>query len=314
MAGNVRLTRRDFGALAASVPLAFGAPLKLRRTGPRAESITAATVAERIRAGIGIEWKPGTVDGFKAGDPGMAVTGIVTTSMATLAVLQDAVKAGANVVITHEPTFFAGNDARQPPPARGGFQTAPPPGSAPPDPVYAAKNAFIERHGLVVFRLRDQWRARTPNPFAEGLGAALGWRNHQAGADPARYEIPVVTLSATVTHVKTALGTRGGLRVIGDPAASIRQVALLPGSTPITAALELLPSVDAIIAGEVREWETVEYARDAIDSDRARGLILVGRVVSEEPGMRALAAWLETVVPEVRVRHIAVGDPYWRPS
>jgi putative NIF3 family GTP cyclohydrolase 1 type 2 len=124
---------------------------------------------------------------------------------------------------------------------------------------------------------------------------------------------PVVPLGVLVTRVKTALGVRGGLRVIGDPKASIRRVALLPGSTPITAALEVLPSVDAIVAGEVREWETVEYARDAIDSGHARGLILVGRVVSEEPGMRALAGWLETIVPEVRVRHIAAGDPYWRP-
>lgn len=314
MAGEARLSRREFGALAAGVPLAFGpTSLRVRPEGTRTETIAATAVSDRIRQHIGVDWKPETIDGFKAGDPATAVTGIVTTSMATLAVLHDAVKAGANLVISHEPTFFAGDDARRPPPARGGFQTAPPPGPVAPDPVYAAKNEFIERHGLVVFRLRDHWRARQPNPFAEGLGAALGWRNHQAGTDPARYEIPVVTLGELVTRVRTALGVRGGLRVVGDPKASIRRVALLPGSTPITAALEVLPSVDAIVAGEVREWETVEYARDAIDSGRARGLVLVGRVVSEEPGMRALATWLGTIVPEVRVRHLAAGDPYWRP-
>ena len=76
----------------------------------------------------------------------------------------------------------------------------------------------------------------------------------------------------------------------------------------------MLPGVDAIVAGEVREWETVEYARDAVHSNKARGLILVGRVVSEEPGMRALATWLGSIVPEVRAGHIAAGDPYWRPK
>jgi putative NIF3 family GTP cyclohydrolase 1 type 2 len=304
---DLQLSRRQFGALVAGAPLAFGQ----RPAG--GATVTAAAVVERIKAGLGAGWKADSIDGFKAGDPAVVVTGIVTTAMATMSVLRHAVKAGANLVITHEPTFFAGNDARQPPPARGGFQTAPPPGPPVADPVYAAKNALIDSGRLVVFRLRDHWHLRTPNPFVEGLGGALGWRNHQAGAGSATYEIPAVPLSALVTRVKTALGARGGLRVIGNPRSTIRRVALLPGSTPIAAALETLPGVDAIIAGEVREWETVEYARDTIDSGQAKGLILTGRILSEEPGMRVCASWLETLVPEVRVRHIAAGDPYWRP-
>ena len=55
------------------------------------------------------------------------------------------------------------------------------------------------------------------------------------------------------------------------------------------------------------------YARDVVFSGAKKGLILVGRIVSEEPGMDACATWLKTVVPEVPVRHIAAGDPYWRP-
>jgi hypothetical protein len=37
-------------------------------------------------------------------------------------------------------------------------------------------------------------------------------------------------------------------------------------------------------------------------------------VVSEDPGMRACADWLKTVVKEVPARWIGAGDPYWRPS
>ena len=68
-----------------------------------------------------------------------------------------------------------------------------------------------------------------------------------------------------------------------------------------------------VIAGEVREWESVEYVRDQVFSGSGKGLILVGRVVSEEPGMAVCADWLKTLVPEVPVRHISAGDPYWRP-
>jgi hypothetical protein len=88
----------------------------------------------------------------------------------------------------------------------------------------------------------------------------------------------------------------------------------VPGSTPIATALEVLPTVDVMVAGEVREWESVEYARDVAFSGRRKGLMLIGRVVSEEGGMAECARWLGPLVPEVAVRHVAAGDPYWRPA
>ena len=76
----------------------------------------------------------------------------------------------------------------------------------------------------------------------------------------------------------------------------------------------MLPEVDVIVAGEVREWESVEYVRDQVFSGAKKGLILLGRVVSEEPGMEVCANWLKTFVPEVPIRHLAAGDPYWMPA
>jgi hypothetical protein len=100
---------------------------------------------------------------------------------------------------------------------------------------------------------------------------------------------------------------------MGDPRTQVRTIGLLPGSTPIQAALRTLPGVDAIVAGEVREWETVEYVRDTLTTGSKKGLILVGRIVSEDPGMQVCARWLTTILPEVRATAIAAGDPYWRP-
>jgi hypothetical protein len=102
--------------------------------------------------------------------------------------------------------------------------------------------------------------------------------------------------------------------VVGDPRTRVKTVALLPGSTPIASALEALPTVDLIVAGEVREWESVEYARDVAFSDPRKGLVLLGRVVSEEGGMSECARWLAKQVSEVPVRHASAGDPYWRPA
>ena len=315
------VSRREFGALIASAAAAgtVADPFASGQNGPG--TLTAGDLVERIKGNIGVEWKADTVDAIKAGDPSTVVTGVVTTAMATLAVLQQAVKTGANFVVTCEPTFYGRSDARTPSAGRGGGRggraagaAAPPAAAPPPDPVFAAKNAFIDGNRVVVFRLSDHWRLRDPDPFAQGLAATLDWHGASSPGRPWRVEIPEVTLATLAGDMKKRLGARGGIRVIGDPEARIRNVALLPGSTPIAASLEAFPGMDVVVAGEVREWESAEYARDVVFTGRGKGLILLGRVVSEEPGMRVCADWLGRIVPAVPVQHIAAGDPYWRPA
>jgi putative NIF3 family GTP cyclohydrolase 1 type 2 len=298
------LSRRQFAALVAVAPFAH------TRYVLGAATITAGDVLDRIKKNIGVAWKPDSVDTVKAGELSTVARGIATTSMATMAVLQQAVNAGANLVISAQPTFYGRADLPTPPTGRGrANQTA-----TPPDPVFSGKNAFITRNKLVVFRLSDHWRLRQPDPLAQGLAAALGWAKYQSAADPLRCDIPTLTLDALASHVKSALRSRGGIRVVGDPRTSVQRVGLLAGTTPIQAALKMLPQVDVIVAGEVREWESVEYVRDKVFAGEKKGLILIGRTVSEEPGMEVCAGWLKTFVPEVPIRHISAGDVYWRPS
>ena len=310
------LSRREFVMVAGLCTVApkgakvdaAAAPFALRQR-PRqgAAAISAHDIVERIRKNVGVEWKTDTVDTVKAGDPATVVTGVVTTAMATMSVLSQAVKAGANLVITSEPTFYGRADSPAPPPARGATSTAPP------DPVFSAKSAFVEKYKLVVWRFSDHWRLREPDPFAVGLGDAMGWSKYRAADDPSRVSVPAVTLDALASALKRNLNARGGIRVVGDPSTKVQRIALLPGTTPIHASLKALPGVDAIVAGEVREWESTEYARDAVTAGQNKGFIVVGRVLSEDPGMNVCAEWLRTLVPEVRTTWIRVGDPYWRP-
>src|SRR6516225_2795402 len=81
-------------------------------------AMTAQEIVDRIKQKIGADWKAETLDTFKAGDPATPVKGIVTTSMATMPVLRQAIKAGANLVITCEPTFYSKSDAAMPPAGR----------------------------------------------------------------------------------------------------------------------------------------------------------------------------------------------------
>src|SRR5690349_3335727 len=73
-------------------------------------SLTAGQVIERIQKNVGVPWRTQTVDTIKAGSPDTPVKGIATTVMATFDVLQRAARAGRNLVITHEPTFYTHED------------------------------------------------------------------------------------------------------------------------------------------------------------------------------------------------------------
>ncbi len=296
------LSRRAFSALAGGgalvTPLAFAQPGAV---------VTASDIVDRIRGKVGVPWKTDTVDTFKVGDPATAVKGITVATMATMDVLKKSVAAGANMVISAEPTFFAKADASNPPAGRG--QAA----STIPDAVLAAKKEFIEKNGLVVWRFSDHWRMRQPDPLAQGLTEAMEWTKFRVAGDATRFELPAITLDALAGELKKKLNVRGGMRVVGDPKSQIRKVGILTGTTALAASLKMMPGVDAIIAGEVREWESVEYAHDTVAAGLKKGMILLGRVISEEPGMKLCAAWLQGFVSEVPVKFVGTGDPYWRP-
>jgi putative NIF3 family GTP cyclohydrolase 1 type 2 len=184
------------------------------------------------------------------------------------------------------------------------------PGNRAKDPVYLAKKALIDERRLVVFRLSEHWNARQPSEPVKALAAALKWTSEVPGAAQT-YRIPDTTLEGLAAQIRSRLPIRGGLRMVGQPSLRVRTVYIAPGTTSLAMAVANLQRADAILAGEPREWEAVPYTLDTWSSERGKGLIAIGRMVSEGPGMTACAAWLRTVVPEVQVESIPVADPYW---
>lgn len=298
------LSRRAFVRLGAAGAAAM--PFAFKNAPAAAVAPTAQMVVDRIRQNVGGDWSANTVDTFKAGDPATPVTGIATTSLATVDVMRRALQAGANLIVTSGPTFFSRADSPTPTGRRGAAPVA--------DPVFAAKQKFIADNRLVVWRLSDHWRSRTPDPFALGIAEALGWERYLQKGDAQRLTLPPTTLDALARSVKAKLNARGGIRVIGKPDARVRSIAIHAATIPIQTTLAAFRDADVIIAGEIREWESSEFARDLVHAGRNKGLILVGRSLSEEAGMNVCAKWLKAIVPDAPVRWIPAGDPYWRPT
>jgi putative NIF3 family GTP cyclohydrolase 1 type 2 len=284
------LTRRRFAALAS----ASLAGQSLLGQNP----LSAQQIVDRIQrelATLGVNWRDQTVDTFKGGDPQTPIRGIATTVMSTLDVLQRAAAAGKNMVITHEPTYYNGPDDTT---------------DLLQDELYLRKAKFIMDNRLVVWRFHDHWHAKKPDGMPVGVAKALGWSPYQVPDRERSYVIPEATLGAVAKHIQSSMGIKT-LRVVGDPAAKISRVAISPGYSNLQASLRTFPNNDLFIVGEVREWEGVEYAFDAMTAGMAKGLIVLGHTISEDPGMDEAADWLRTIVPEVPVEFIPAGEPFW---
>ena len=263
--------------------------------------LTAQEVVSQIQKQVGVKWQKDTVDTFKAGNPDTAVTGIAVTMMATMDVLQRASAKGLNFVITHEPTFYAHLDT--------------PDGLPETDPVWAEKRAFIEKHGMVVWRFHDLWHMRKPDGIEAGTVHALGWEKFQSPENQYLFAMPETTVKKLAEEVATKLDS-AVVRVVGEPEMKVTKVALSPGAAGFereTHALER-DDVQVLLVGETREWETVEYAADAVIQGRNKALIVIGHIPSEQAGMEECTRWLKGFVNSVPIEFVPARQPFWTVS
>ena len=263
--------------------------------------ITAREVVAEIQKQVGVEWKKDTVDTFKAGNPDAAVTGIAVTMMATMDVLQRASAKGLNLVITHEPTFYAHVDT--------------PEGMPNSDPVWAEKRAFIEKHGMVVWRFHDHWHMRKPDGIEAGIVHSLKWKNFQTPGNQYLFVLPETTLEKLAEEVATKLDS-SVVRVVGEPEMKVTKVGFSPGAAGFQREMHALEldDVQVLLVGETREWETVEYVADAVTQRRNKALIVIGHVPSEQPGMEECTRWLKGFVKTVPVEFVPAKQPFWTVS
>ena len=130
--------------------------------------LTAGDVVERIKGKVGMPWMTQTVDRIVAGSADVRVKGIATTMMATLEVIERAVAAGKNMIVTHEPTFYSHQDTTN---------------ELEKDPTYEFKQRFLAEHQVAVFRFHDHWHRMKPDGINMGMTRELGWEKNATAED-----------------------------------------------------------------------------------------------------------------------------------
>jgi len=259
--------------------------------------MTARAVVELIRKNQGIPWNErSTRDTFKIGNPDATVKGIATTVMTSFDMLKRAHAAGLNMVITHEDTFWNDRDDTS-------DLTA--------NPLYKLKTDFVLKNDMVVWRDHDHMHAMTPDYTVVGELRSVGINSGRpVTMRPGILTIPEPTLEDFAAQVKRASGARA-LRCVGDPKAKVSRILVGPGyATP-----RMTTGVDVVIGGEQQEadgaFDNVEYVMDAVSLGMAKGVIMLGHVISEQAGMEDFGNWIKTFLPDVPVKFVPAEEPYW---
>ncbi len=296
---NTSINRRKF---ISQVTVATGAAFSLVSplTGIAAAFIP---VQERITVGqvmdLFMKEVPGaplanTVDTLKSGNRDVVVTGIITTMFATVEVIRKAIALGANFIIAHEPTFYNHQD-----------ETA----WLEKDDVYRYKADLLKKHNIVVWRNHDHIHRVRPDGVRKGLADQLGWQQFEDSNHVIYNLSQAMTLKALIGDLKQKLNIEA-VRYIGDPGQQCRKVLLLPGAaggkSQIQRVMDTQP--DVLVCGEVSEWETAEYVRDARAAGKSLALIVLGHIASEEPGSEFMAKWLRDKFPTIKTTHVPTGS------
>src|SRR3990170_1408170 len=236
-----------------------------------------------------------TVDTLKSGSRDAKVTGIVTTMFPTIEIIQKTISAGANFIICHEPSFYNHLDETD---------------WLKNDEVFNYKMDLLKKHGITIWRNHDYIHRHTPDGVLTGVVARLQWEKYFDKKENIIVFNRAISLQTLIGEVKTKLGI-STLRYIGDLSQKCRNILLLPGAYGgrLQISITSTKKPDTLICGEISEWETAEYIRDANAKGQKITLLILGHVASEEPGSIYMAEWLRKKFPGVKVTHIPSENP-----
>ncbi len=271
--------------------------------------MTVKEVIDGIIKKTGLEPLPHdkTCDHLMCGSYDMEVTKIVTTFMATVEVIKEAIEIGANLIITHEPTWFTGIDKTD------WLEN---------DPVYHKKKQLIDQNNIAIWRFHDHMHMGDEDGIYRGFDKEIGWTEYKI-SNPGTlnhfgtcYEIPETTLEKLCNFFKDKLDMKV-IQIVGNPNMKVRRVSVLVGGGSLGLGREELPMVlmnennlDLLICGEITEWTTSAYVRDAADLGLNKGMLVLGHERTEEPGMKHLGLWMQDIVPNIEILFVDSKEPF----
>ena len=219
----------------------------------------------------------GTVDRIVFGRRDREVRGIAVCWMAYCTAIRRAAELGANVVVTHEPTFFNRLDLDE---------------ISEITPEVRNKIDLLEELKVTIIRCHDVWDLRYPEPGILSEWAAYIGLNHSIVAD-GYYAIyatapqPALSFAKKVAAKTRCLG-QSVVGFYGDPERTVKRIGIGTGAASDPFRLFQLGADLAVVADDAPN--NTAWIAGAWCHDTGNPAVVVNHAVAEAPGIAALAS------------------------
>lgn len=226
------------------------------------------------------------------GDGDADVKKAAVCCIATCDVIRQAKDLGADLIITHEPTFHSYASGEEN------------------DIVAKGKRKLIEEANIPIFRVHDHTHFAKTDRIIEGVLKKLDWKGEFDGDHKFIFE-----KEKTVEEIQKDFERRLGLkhiRICGAKNGAVKTISMCVGSWgDETVHSELVKEeTDAVVCGEITEWRTCEYVRDSAELGIRKTLFLLGHMGSEKSGMEYVCEYLSENIKDVDFIYIDCKEVY----
>lgn len=270
------------------------------------KKLTAADVNKYLRSLIDVA-EP-SVDKIIIGDPETPVNKIGTAWMPYWKTCKQAVSEGVNVLIVHEPTFYAHRDLEATEwinienPGTGQQRYL---------ELRDEKARWIRENGLVIIRCHDVWDKIPDVGIPYAFGQALGFSNEDIIRRETFYNVyktepvPAIEIARSIAS-RLSIAGQPGVAFYGDENYKVRSVGVGTGCicNPMNY-MQLDPDLFIAIDDTVRTWIQTTYAEDT-----GKPLVVVNHGTSEEFGIKLLNEHLKVAFKDFEVLHYKQGCTY----
>lgn len=243
------------------------------------------------------EWTPSErtcgSDMLIYGDNEKDVKKVAVCCIASCDVIKKAKEWGAELIITHEPTFH-----------KAEYEDGV-------DIVAAQKAKLIEQAGITIYRFHDHAHFTMSDKIIEGVLKKIEWQGCFDG-------IKKFTLDnvKSVAEIKRDIENRLELKNVrltgcGDNN-NVRNISMCVGAWGEETVMSELrkPDIDMVLCGEITEYSVCEYVRDAGQLGFKKTLLLLGHMGSEKSGMEYICEYLADTIDEIEFKYIDCREVY----
>jgi putative NIF3 family GTP cyclohydrolase 1 type 2 len=237
--------------------------------------------------------QPGTVDRIITDNKDKEVKKVATCMVITPDVLRAAAEWGADLIVTHEPTFLRDKedclDKKQ----------------------YEYKKSLLGKYDIAVCRWHDTPHDGDVDDVNAAIVKRMNWKGRFDGTFIFEFDEPISPLQIA-KDIRDNMNVKHP-RIVGRRDGEVKKISIQSGARGFLTYEQMAESdIDLIISGETCEWYACEPIRDMAQIGMQKTIILIGHVGSERDAMCDLAEKINNDLSDkgIEARYFDCGELY----